>query len=194
MTVAVTATDPSETFLRALRAGEEQAVAELVDGFWAPSYRLALRMCRGDAAAAEDVAQEALINALRGVGELGPNRSFRPWLFRIARNVCFDALKKASARHERAQEPAVLSGLAGGDPQPGPAEVASGRETAGILREVTLALPRQELAVFLLKHDQGLTYEEVAEALACSVRTAKYRMRAALERIGREAERRGVLG
>ena len=50
-------------------------------------------------------------------------------------------------------------------------------------------LSDKERAVFLLKHDQGMTYAQVAEALACSVRTAKYRMQAALEQLGREAER-----
>ena len=78
------------------------------------------------------------------------------------------------------------------DSDASPVKVAEREETRGILRTAVTRLPQDELTVFALKHDQGLTYAEIAEVLACSVRTAKYRMKAALGRIGREAERLGV--
>ena len=158
-----------------------------------PVYAFLRGLHHGDEHSANDSLQETFFRFYKSLSTFEQGRPVKPWLFRIARNVSLDAMKKASARKEHAQEPAALSGLAGGDGRPGPAEEAARRETAGILREVLRELPRQDLAVILLKHDQGLTYEQTAEALACSVRTAKYRMRAALERIGREAERRGVV-
>ena len=63
-----------------------------------------------------------------------------------------------------------------------------------LLRNTISNLPPEERAVFLLKQDLGQTYEQVAQALSCSVRTAKYRMKSALERIALSAERLGVEG
>jgi RNA polymerase sigma-70 factor (ECF subfamily) len=174
-----------------------QTAADAFDALYARHakavYAFLRGLHRGDEHAASDALQETFFRFYKSLARFEQGRAVRPWLLRIARNVSLDAFKKASARKEQAQEPEAISGLAGGDKAPGPVEQAARREAAQILREAMADLPRQELAVFLLKHDQGLTYEQTAEALACSVRTAKYRMRAALERLGREAERRGVV-
>ena len=47
--------------------------------------------------------------------------------------------------------------------------------------------------MFLLKHVEGLTFDEVAGAVGCSVRTAKYRMRAAVDALAVDLRARGVL-
>ncbi len=124
----------------------------------------------------------------RSDGEQG--RALRPWLLRIARNVSLDQFKRASAKTERGVEPRTLGGMS--DSEPGPAERAIRSEAVGILCRIVLDLPGEQRAVFLLKHDQGMTYAEVAEALGCLLRTTKYRMQAALEEISREAARLGV--
>lgn len=144
-------------------------------------------MHRGDEEAARDALQETFFRFYQALPRFEAGRPLKPWLFRIARNVSLDALKKAQALPagevvERAEAE-----------EAGPVERASRKEAGEILRAAVEDLPTDERAVFLLKHDQGLTYAEVADALACSVRTAKYRMKAALERLGREAERKGVV-
>lgn len=188
--------DPSDTELiqRCLesRASASEAFDLLYARHAGPVLAFARGLHRGDEHAATDALQETFFRLHLALPAFDQARPLRPWLLRIARNVCFDALKKASARREQAADPSRVAERAGAGRGPGPLREASRREEAGILREVALALPRPELAVFLLRHDQGLTYEEAAAALGCSVRTAKYRMRAALERIGRAAEQRGV--
>lgn len=149
-------------------------------------------MLPGDDGAARDALQETFLRLHAALPELDGERPLRPWLFRVARNLSLDALKRAGARSEVPHEPAALSALAARDPAPQPDEAAGRRELAALLRRAAQALPIEEREVFLLRHERGLTYEEVAAAVGCSLRTAKYRMKAALAALGREAERLGV--
>ena len=144
---------------------------------------------RHDEHAARDALQETFLRFWKSLPTFERSRPLRPWLLRIARNASLDMWKRASAKAERGFD--EMSDVAESS-EPGPSELAAQRETAGVLRRVVLALPTDQRAVFLLKHDEGLTYAQVAEALGCSVRTAKYRMKAALATVGREAERMGV--
>jgi len=147
---------------------------------------------RGDEHGARDALQETFFRFYNALASFERGRPLRPWLFRIARNVSLDAWKRKGARAEVPTEPVKLGAVGGTSREPDPGRAAAEREAAGLLRRAVHGLPPNELAVFLLKHDQGQTYAEVAEALGCSLRTAKYRMRAALERLGRAAERLGV--
>jgi RNA polymerase sigma-70 factor (ECF subfamily) len=146
---------------------------------------------RHDEHAARDALQETFLRCWSALPSYDPQRPLRPWLLTIARNVAFDQRKKASFKAEKGVEPDALGGMALGTHTP-PPDAAARKEVAGILRRAVLALPDDQRAVFLLKHEHGLTYAQAAEALGCSVRTAKYRMKAALETLGREAERLGV--
>jgi RNA polymerase sigma-70 factor (ECF subfamily) len=69
----------------------------------------------------------------------------------------------------------------------------SRREVSTIVRAAVDELPAREREVFLLRHVEGLTFAEVATALGCSVRTAKYRMRAAVDSLAADLRRRGVV-
>jgi RNA polymerase sigma-70 factor, ECF subfamily len=144
---------------------------------------------RGDEHAARDALQETFLRFYATLEAFDADRPVRAWLFRIGRNISIDLWKK---RAREAGGDAEQLGALTPDPGPGPSDAAAAKEAVGLLRRAVHGLPPQELAVFLLKNDQGLTFVEVADALGCSVRTAKYRMRAALERLGRQAERLGV--
>jgi RNA polymerase sigma-70 factor (ECF subfamily) len=145
---------------------------------------------KGDEHAARDALQETFFRFYNALGSLQPGRPLRPWLYRIGRNVSLDYWKHKSRRSERVTEPASLGRVAATGT--GPLEEVTRKETAGILRRAIYALPPEELAVFLLRYDQGLPFADVAESLSCSLRTAKYRMKAAMGRIGRDIERMGV--
>lgn len=144
---------------------------------------------RHDEHAARDALQETFLRFWKSLPTFQQGRPLRPWLLRIGRNVSLDMWKRASSKAERGLDE---MGELVESTEPGPSELATQRETAAVLRRVVLDLPADQRAVFLLKHDEGLTYTQVAETLGCSVRTAKYRMKAALAAVGREAERLGV--
>jgi RNA polymerase sigma-70 factor, ECF subfamily len=184
---------PDEDLVGACLAADAVAAAGAFEELYrrhAPSVlAFLLGLHRGDEHAGHDALQETFLRFYDSLASFDRGRRVRPWLLRIARNASLDAWKRAERRTGVAPDLDLGEVVSSGA---GPAEAAAEREAAGLLRSAVLALPEAELAVFLLKHDQGLTYAEVAEALGCSLRTGKYRMKAALERLGRAAERLGV--
>jgi RNA polymerase sigma factor (sigma-70 family) len=138
-----------------------------------------------DEHAARDGLQEAFLRVHAGLAGFEAGRPLRPWVLRIARNVGLDILKK---KGPLLAEPALLDGMgrATGD---APADALERKETAARLREAVDGLPTEERVVLVLRHELGQRFEEIADVVGCSVRTAKYRMKSALQRIGRRLER-----
>src|SRR5215207_3117614 len=75
--------------IKAVQDGSEPAVAELFNRHWPNTHRAAYLIV-GDAAAAEDIAQEAFLSALSALGRFDRRRPFSPWLHRIAVNRAID--------------------------------------------------------------------------------------------------------
>ncbi|MCO5171827.1 MAG: RNA polymerase sigma factor [Planctomycetes bacterium] len=178
---------------REARRTGSQAFAELYRRHAGAVLGFLFGLHGGDEEGARDALQETFVRFHGALDALERGRPLRPWLYRIARNVSLDQWKRKGRRPEERLEPAALAAAARADGEADPARIAAAREEHGLLRRALDALGEGERAVFLLRHDQGHTYEEIADALGCSVRTAKYRMKAAVERLGREAERQGVV-
>ena len=88
-----------ETVLDRARAGDDRAFGELTDPFLS-ELRLHCYRILGSAQDAEDVLQETLLAAWRGLSGFEERASLRTWLYRIATNRCLNALR-ASARRPR---------------------------------------------------------------------------------------------
>lgn len=142
-----------------------------------------LRFLRGllEEDLARDALQETFLRVFRQLERFDPQRSFLPWLLGIARNVAADQ------RRWRARRPAApLEGEVIDPRHRAPSKGAERAEAGELLRRALRSLPAREREVFLLKQVEGLTYQQVADALGCSLRTTKYRMKAAVERLERE--------
>jgi RNA polymerase sigma-70 factor (ECF subfamily) len=87
----------SARLLEAARSGDERAFEELVEPHRSELHAHCYRML-GSPYDADDALQEALLRAWRGLGGFERGRSLRPWLYRIATNVCLDAIKKRGKR------------------------------------------------------------------------------------------------
>ncbi len=150
-------------------------------------YRYLLGLL-GDAARAEDALQDSFFKAYRALARFDLERSFRCWLFAIARNTALDMLR--SRRREpttQAAHPAMLVSEA----EPTLTSVTS-RERKTLVREALDSLPAEARSVLLMKHFQGMTALAIAEVLGCSLRTAKYRLKAAARQLGTELARRAI--
>lgn len=160
----------------------------------------------GSSSDADDVVQETLTRAFRSRDTLGDATLVRPWLYRIATNVCLDELKARSKRargpelgppsdpdvppaprtpEEEWVEPCPSGWLEGGDP----AAAYTVKESVALAFVAALqVLTPPQRAVLLLRDVVGLTAEETARALETSVpaaNSALHRAREALEtRVG----------
>ena len=92
-----------ETVLDKARAGDDRAFGELTDPFLG-ELRLHCYRILGSVQDAEDVLQETLVAAWRGLSGFEERSSVRTWLYRIATNRCLNALR-ASARRPRSAPP-----------------------------------------------------------------------------------------
>lgn len=158
--------------------GDLEAYGEIVDRYSGRLINVALMMV-GDRHEAEDLAQEAFIRAYRGLGNFRGRARFSSWLYQITLNLCRDHLKARSRRGQRMEE-AELEGLAdGGDAVPATRALLEAELSETMRREIN-TLPYVYREAFVLRHLQGLEYEEVAGITgvpADTVRVRAYRAR-----------------
>lgn len=161
--------------------GDVAAFGVLVTRYRARVVALARRMLAAQSPdEAEDVAQEAFVAAYDKRGSFRRGEPFRPWLYRIAVNRCLDRLRAQARRPVLVEITAVPEpALAGGDP----VEALLTEEGEQRLSAAVAALPPKLRAVFLLRHLDDLSYEEIAAAVGVPLGTVKthlFRARAAL--------------
>ena len=150
-----------------------RALAEHADSLKAYATRLL-----GDSIAAEDVAQDAFLALFRHLNQV-PTAAFRPWLFRVARNLCLDQLRR------RKFKLSLFRDLAKDDEQPfvpadhdgvAPDEVAESREANAAIEHAIEELPLKFREAFLLCEVEGLSYEDAAQVMGCPVKTVSTRL------------------
>jgi RNA polymerase sigma-70 factor (ECF subfamily) len=158
--------------------GDEAALAELFRRHWPAAHRAAWLVVR-DERAAEDIAQEAFVAAVRRLDAFDRRRPFAPWLHRIVVNRAIDHARARAARREVAGE-AV--------PEPRAPE-----ERSDAVGEATLAalarLAPEQRAVVVLRHLLGYRPSEVAAMLDLPVGTVNSRLRRALDSLSGELRR-----
>lgn len=159
--------------------GDSDAFRQLVETYQAPVYRLALRMCGGDAALAEDAAQEAFLAAWRGLPRFRGDSRFSTWLYRLTTNAAIDWLRREK-RHRGMDD---VTELELPDDGPGPQDQAEQAETQQTVRRALGQLSEEHRQVLLLRYMQELDYTEIAAALEISEGTVKSRISRAKMRL-----------
>ncbi len=173
--------DMETDLLTRVRAGEEQASAEL----YAEHYPAVMRLCLAllsDVSDAEEVAQDSFVYALRNIARYDPKRAaFRTWLFLIAVSRC------RNKRRRRVLDILPLTAAA-------LSQAATTREVEQALAarglRVQLWGALQELPVDLreavaLRYLGGLRFREIGEVAGCNDKTAQSRVRLGVERLRR---------
>ncbi len=157
------------------REGDREAFTELVMHYQIPLYNLALRMV-GSADDAADIAQEAFLRAWEKLRTLKSGNPFKPWLFQIGVNLCYDHFrrgKRVATMPEEGHETHVVSlGL----PVPDPAERAEAGERNRIVRESINGLDPDLRTALVLRDVNGLAYEEIAAVIKAPLGTVKSRI------------------
>ena len=156
--------------VRAAQAGSAEAFEGLFALHWPRAYRAAWLVVH-DAAAAEDIAQEAFIAALGALDRFDRRRPFGPWLHRIVVNRAID-----HARSRRLHA-VPTEGIAATAP---PAPEGWSEEVVRALAQ----LPVDQRAVVVMRHALGYTPGEIAGALGLPRGTVNSRLRRALDRLG----------
>jgi RNA polymerase sigma-70 factor (ECF subfamily) len=166
-------------------AGDREAFAAIVARHARRVHDLARRMLR-DAGDAEDVVQQAFLNAYRALDRFDARRPFRHWLLRIASNLSRNRLE-SRAREPRARGNAGDAAEPPLDPpaRPDDSPDPDDRRDARRVRAAVEALPPPYRLAAVLRYVHGLALEEIAaitDEPMGTVKTHLHRARAALSR------------
>jgi len=179
--------------IRAAQKGDERAFEELVRLYDQSILRLALNLLRSPEDA-NDIYQETFLRVYKNLHTFRFDCSFHTWLYRIATNLCLDALRKRRVRREEDTRVETSDGVldrmdtveesrAEADPQRKLFSRQLQEKIQGVLNDLT---PR-ERTVFEMRHYQGLRLRAIGEVLGTSEEAAKnclfratQKMRAAL--------------
>lgn len=164
----------------AVRDGDRDAFARLVELYQSRLYGVALMMTR-DPAGADEVTQEAFIRAYEHLDRFDEARPFYPWLATIAARTAQNWLRRRGRIHRR--EGASLDSAGHPDRNPDPmTTLVTGERDRRLWRAVE-ALPSGERTAVILHYREGMTLREVAGALGVAIGTVKTQLFRARKRL-----------
>ena len=169
-----------EALISGMALGDEQAGLVFVRRYQHRLFGLAMQMV-GDATLAEDIAQEAFIRVLRHAAVFDARRgSVATWMLTITRNLAIDALRLRRALPIDPDDQLFLE-LTGTDRLPEDAAVMS--DALSRLRSAVGRLPTEQRRAVVLAAMYGRTANEIAEAEAIPLGTAKSRIRVGMAKL-----------
>jgi RNA polymerase sigma-70 factor (ECF subfamily) len=190
---------PEDALVARSRDGDLEAFTGLVEAYQSRIYNLAFRLV-GNREDAGDMAQEVFIRAFMALKGFKGRASFSTWLYRVAANVCLDELRRRrrqpvtslDATYRTSDGDDLARQVA--DPAPGPEELAEREEVQRAVQLGIRSLTPAHRLVVVLRDIQGLTYQEMSQALGVSVGTVKSRLNRARESLRHTFAGRELLG
>ena len=185
--------ESDQVLVERVQAGDKKAFDLLVSKYHQRVIRLISRLVRNPAEV-EDIAQEAFIKSYRSIGQFRGDSAFYTWLYRIAVNSAKNALMASNRRpipmsdlmksdeNEEGEAWPVESAI---DFQTPEALLAS-RQVAQTVDAAIESLAEDLRTAIMLREIEGLTYEEIAEAMNCPIGTVRSRIFRARDTIAKQ--------
>jgi RNA polymerase sigma-70 factor (ECF subfamily) len=185
----MTQDENDQELVRRVQAGDQSAFNVLVLKYQHRVLKLVSRFVN-DATEAEDVAQEAFLKAYRALPSFRGDSAFYTWLYRIAINTA----KNALVAHKRRpvdfdldlQDPEQFERQARLKEADTPEAVLLTDEIRDVVEKAMAQLPEDLRTAIVLRELEGLSYEEIAEAMDCPVGTVRSRIFRAREAIDKK--------
>ena len=170
--------DPDAALMLRVKQGDTAAFTELVEKYKQPIMNLAYRTVR-DMTEAEDLAQNVFVQVYKSAARYKSTAKFSTWLFTIARNLCLNEIRR------RSRHPAESLDASHPDQEDQPQQQYEDKKTfsppesllqgelAQQIDQALTDLPENQRSAILLCRQEDLSYEDIAEALGCSVSATK---------------------
>jgi RNA polymerase sigma-70 factor (ECF subfamily) len=171
------------------QAGDSDGFRALVERHSRSVFRLAYRMT-GNEQDAEDVVQETFLRAFRQLDRFEARCAFASWVYRIGANCALDLMRARKRAHEQpgAADPEADAMAALPSHSPGPDRMAFSGQMRRRIELALNLLTEQERAAFVLRHHEGLSSEELGEALGIGPGAAKHTVFRAVQKLRRALE------
>jgi RNA polymerase sigma-70 factor (ECF subfamily) len=162
----------SAAIIESCRAGDREAFRALYGVYKDRVYSIALYFFHGEQAVASDVTQQVFLKVMTSIGQFRGDAAFSTWLYRLVVNACLDLARRRTAD-------ASVAALTPKEPIASTAsqedDYARAQRAASVRAAVSALPPKFKIAV-LLRYFDDLSYEEMAEALGCSMGTVASRL------------------
>ena len=189
---ASTSSEEDRALVAAALNGDEQAYEQLVDKYERALYYYLRRLVREEHVL-EDLVQESFIKAFEALDSYSPQYAFSTWLYRIAKNHTIDHLRKKRLPTRSIDRP-VRGGKSGAEGDERPYQVPDERayrpdehivkdQRRTIIQDAIDALPEKYRRVIELRHQEELSYKQIAEELDLPLGTVKAHIYRARERL-----------
>ena len=162
----------SAEIITSCRLGDREAFRALYDVYKDRVYSIALYFFHNEHAIASDVTQQVFLKLMTSIGQFRGDAAFSTWLYRLVVNACLDVARRRTSDAVLAARP----------PQETLAETSSQEEAyaraqlATSVRAAISTLPQKYRVAVLLRYFDDLSYEQMAEALGCSMGTVASRL------------------
>lgn len=172
--------DEDRELIALAQKGDKAAFRSLVERHQRRAFAIAMGLVR-DENDARELVQEAFLRVYRGLASFQGSSSFFTWLYRIVTNLAIDLMRKPGRRdaelvdNQAADEDAdfpLVSRIDGADP----IDVMRRREIAARIQTALDALPPYHRGVILMREVEGMSYEEMAQAMGVSKGTIMSRL------------------
>lgn len=170
--------------------GDKAAFRSLVERHQRRAFAIAMGLVR-DENDARELVQEAFLRVYRGLGAFQGSSSFFTWLYRIVTNLAIDLMRKPGRKDaelldsqtnpDEESDFALVSRIDGADPL----DVMRRQEIAGRIQAALDALPPYHRGVILMREVEGMSYEEMAQAMGVSKGTIMSRLFHARQKLQR---------
>ncbi len=185
-----------QILIKAYLSGDEESLDILIQSYLKPIYSFVYRYV-GNAKDAEDVTQEVFVKVWRYIKKFDRNKSFKTWIFTIAKNTALDLLKKNRAFSGGKKETLFSDLLVFGkdneetsvqfeniiDPAPLPVELLMRKDLKAVLDAAMEKLDLKYRMVLFLRYNDHFSFQEISESLEESIDTIKSRHRRALAKL-----------
>lgn len=165
------AKQPDIAAFERIRSGDISAFNSIVSDWQDSIHRFAYRFFN-DADDAREITQKTFIRVYSNLDQLDDPGKFSSWIYRIAKNLCLDELKRAGRKKSTPLE------LVKGErvTQENPSKKVEAKELGECIQKALLAIPEEQRVIIIMKEYEELTFKEIAEILDEPESTVKSRL------------------
>lgn len=175
-------------WIEQIARGDRAAFEKLYRVYSVRLFRYLFSMVQ-DKNAAEELTNDVLLAAWKGAAEFRGQSKPSTWLFGIARHKALSSLRQLKSRTVDIEEAKEVI-----EPREGPEELVTRQRLQQRMRSALRELSQSHREVVQLTFYQGLSYQEIAEIMQCSVNTVKTRMFYAKKHLRDHLEKAGIVG